>query len=176
MRKERTNFSSKGGIFVKRRACFISKQHSSCSAHLNCVWMWDFSETLRCTVAVGCPKAAFLQKSPFCFIVWDFTTAELFLKLNYFSYLFWSNTLRGFVKINPAFITSCSLLDNLGIILLLISPVEMKLLWIGICLVEANIQTAAFSTTGKDASLQSPQISFEWESCRSCLSARDWTA
>lgn len=94
----------------------------------------------------------------------------------YFSYLFWSNTLRGFVKVNPAFITSCSLPGNLGIILLLISPVEMKLLWIGIGLVEANIQTTAFSSTGKDASLQSPQISFEWESCCSCLSARDWTA
>lgn len=103
-------------------------------------------------------------------------TVELFMKLNYFSYLFWSHTLRGFVKVNPAFITSCSLLDNLGIILLLISPVEMKLLWIGIGLVGANIKTAVFSTTGKDARLQLSWISFEHESCCNCLSARDWVA
>ena len=138
--------------------------------------MWDFSRMLWHTMAVDYPKQAFLQKSPFRFMPWDFTTAELFMKLNYFSYLFWSNTLRGFVKINPAFITSCSLLDNMGIILLLISPVEKKLLWIEIGLVETDIQTSAFSATGRDASLPSPQISFEWESCCSCLSAGDWTA
>lgn len=69
------------------------------------------------------------------------------MKLNYFSYLSRGNTLRGFLKVNPAFITSCSLRDNLGIILLLISPVEMKLLWIGTGLVEAEIQTAGFFFT-----------------------------
>lgn len=107
----------------------------------------DSSEMLWCSSAVGCPKEAFLQKSPFCFTAWAFTTAELFMKLNYFSYLSQGNTLRGFQKVNPAFITSCSLLDNLGIILLLISPVEMKLLeikWIGMGLVEAEIQTGGF--------------------------------
>lgn len=107
----------------------------------------DSSEVLWCSLAVGCPKETFLQKSPFCFTAWDFTAAELFMKLNYFSYLSQGNTLRGFQKVNPAFITSCSLLDNLGIILLLISPVEMKLLeikWIGMGLVEAEIQTGGF--------------------------------
>jgi len=39
-------------------------------------------------MAVDYPKQAFLQKSPFRFMAWDFTTAELFMKLNYFSYLF----------------------------------------------------------------------------------------
>lgn len=101
-------------------------------------------ELLWCSSAVGCPKEYFLQKSPFCFTAWDFTTAELFMKLNYFPYLSQVNTLRGFLKANPDFITSCSLLDNLGIILLLISPVEMKLLWIGMDLMEAEIWTAGF--------------------------------
>lgn len=114
----------------------VSFQNSTAAAAL----VWDVSGPvlLWCSSAVGCPTEAFLQKSPFCFTAWDFSTAELFMKLNYFSYLSWGNTLRGFLKVNPAFITSCSLLDNLGIILLLISPVEMKLLWIGMGLVEAD--------------------------------------
>lgn len=137
----------------------VSFQNSTAAAAL----VWDVSGPvlLWCSSAVGCPTEAFLQKSPFCFTAWDFSTAELFMKLNYFSYLSWGNTLRGFLKVNPAFITSCSLLDNLGIILLLISPVEMKLLWIGMGLVEADSNCRFFSTPGKEASLQSPQIPFE---------------
>lgn len=170
--KKKSNFSSKG-IFVKR-----AFQNSTVAAAL--VWdmsglvVWDFSEMLWGILAAGYSEEAFVQKSPFCFLAWDFTTAELFMKLNYFSYHFWGNTIRGFEKVNPSsFIASCSLLDNPGIILLLISPVEMKLLWMRIGLVEVNIQTETFSTARRDASLQ---ISFEWESCCSCLSARDWTA
>lgn len=169
-------------VISQVKVAFLSKEHvtfqnSTVAAAL--VWdmsglvVWDFSEMLWGTLAVGYSEEALVQTSPFCFLAWDFTTAELFMKLNYFSYHFWSNTIRGFEKVNPSFIASCSLLENPGIILLLISPVEMKLLWMRIGLVEVKIQTEAFSTARKDASLQ---ISFEWESCCSCLSARDWTA
>lgn len=145
MGKERTNFSSIGDVFCERKSTFHFKIAQSEMQHW-CEMCLDVGliEMLWCSSAVGCPKEFFLQKSPFCFTAWDFTTAELFMKLNYFSYLSQGNTLRGFLKANPAFITSCSLLDNLGIILLLISPVEMKLLWIGMGLVEAEIQTAGF--------------------------------
>lgn len=145
MGKERTNFSSMGDVCVKGRACLISELHSlRCSTGLRYAWTWDLGEMLWCSSAAGCPKEAFLQKSPFCFILWDFTTAELLMKLNNFSYLCQGNTLRGFLKVNPAFITSCSLLDNLSIILLLLSPVEMKLPWMGMGLMEAEIQTAGY--------------------------------